>query len=59
MMHWSDKIAMEQTLDKAKEDYINAIYFYEQYHSKQCWLTVENARLEWREIKTKTDNFMQ
>jgi hypothetical protein len=43
---------MEQTLDKAKEDYINAIYFYEQYHSKQCWLTVEKARLEWREIKT-------
>jgi hypothetical protein len=46
---------MEQNLDKAKEDYINTIYFYEQYHAKQCWLTVEKARLEWREIKTKTD----
>ena len=42
-------------LDNAKEDYINAIYFYEQYHSKQCWFTVEQARLEWREIKTKTN----
>jgi histone acetyltransferase (RNA polymerase elongator complex component) len=41
-----EEIAMEHKLDKAKEDYINAIYFYEQYHSKRCWLTVEQARLE-------------
>ena len=50
-----EEIVMEHKLDKAKEDYINAIYFYKQYHSKRCWLTVEQARLEWREIKTKTD----
>jgi hypothetical protein len=50
-----EEIAMEHKLDKDKEDYINAIYFYEQYHSKRCWLTVEKARLEWREIITKMD----
>ena len=51
--YYSRRKLLEHKLDKAKEDYINAIYFYKQYHSKRCWLTVEQARLEWREIKTK------
>ena len=42
---------MERKLGKAQEEFIVAIYFYEQYHSPHCWLTKEKAMQEYGKIK--------
>jgi hypothetical protein len=38
-----EEIALQKKLDQMQGDYIVAIYFYEQYHSSQCWLTIIKA----------------
>ena len=42
---------MERKLCKAQEELIDAIYFYEQYHSPRCWVTKKKAMQEYRKIK--------
>ena len=38
-----EDIALENNYEDATEDYINAIYFHEQYHSPRCCITLEVA----------------
>ena len=47
-----EEIMMERKLGKAQEEFIVAIYFYEQYHSPRCWVTTEKAMQEYGKIKS-------
>jgi hypothetical protein len=43
---------IERKLDKAQGELIDAICFYEQYHSPYCWATKEKAMQEYGKIKS-------
>jgi hypothetical protein len=47
-----EEIMMERKLGKAQEEFIVAIYFYEQYHSPHCWVTKKKAMQEYGKIKS-------
>ena len=49
-----EELVMKKKLDRAKEDYIVAMYFYEQYHSPRCWTTVEKAMAEYNELESES-----
>ena len=49
-----EEIAMERKLDAAMENFIVAIYFWEQYDSPRCWKTVDKATSIYRKLKTPT-----
>ncbi len=49
-----EEIALERKIDQAQSEYIIAIYFYEQYHSKQCWATVEEATNIYQQLPTES-----
>ncbi len=38
-----EEIALQKKLDNTQEEYIIAIYFFEQYHSQWAWMTVKEA----------------
>ena len=38
----------------ATEEYVVAIYFYEQYHSPRCWKSVEEARSTYARLASET-----
>mmetsp|Transcript_9817 Transcript_9817/g.20905 ORF Transcript_9817/g.20905 Transcript_9817/m.20905 type:complete len:211 (-) Transcript_9817:255-887(-) len=38
-----EEIALQKKLDNSQEEYIIAIYFFEQYHSQRAWTTAEEA----------------
>ncbi len=38
-----EEIALQQKLDATQEDYIVAIYFWEQFHSPWCWSNISMA----------------
>jgi hypothetical protein len=46
-------IALQKKLDKMQGDYINAIYFYEQYHSPRCWQAIEDADNNYKKLGSK------
>ena len=52
-----EEIALEHKLDKAKERYIESIYFYEQYHSPRCWSTAEMATREYDKLPSEAQRF--
>ena len=37
-------MVLRKKMDTSKEEYIVAMYFFEQYHSNRCWDTVTKAR---------------
>ena len=37
MKHRKEEIILEKNLENALEDYIDALYLFEKYNSKQCW----------------------
>ena len=39
-----EEIGLRKQYENATEEYVVAIYFYEQYHSPRCWLTVNRER---------------
>ena len=49
------KVAYEKKVAKAGEAFIGASYLWQQYHSPRCWKTVEQARDEFKKLKTKKD----
>ena len=50
-----EEIALEKQYEDATEDYIVAIYFFEQYHSPRCWLTANVANEVYLELKIKSE----
>ena len=49
-----EEIALEKKYEDATKDYIDAIYFLEQYHSPHCWLTLEVAAEFYSDMGSKT-----
>ena len=49
-----EQIKLEKKLTDAQEDYIVAIYFWEQYHSPRCWKTVEIAKMHFKKLNSET-----
>jgi len=45
-----EEIALQKKLDQTQGDYIVAIYFYEQYHSSRCWLTIMKADENYKKL---------
>ena len=39
-----EEIGLRKQYENATEEYVVAIYFYEQYHSPRCWLTEKDAK---------------
>lgn len=48
------EIMMERKLGQAQEEFIIAIYFYEQYHPPHCWAVKEKAIQEYEKTKSGT-----
>ena len=48
-----EEIALQKKLDQMQGDYIVAIYFYEQYHSSRCWLTIMKADENYKKLGSK------
>ena len=40
-------------MEKSKEEYIVAMYFFEHYHSKRCWDTVDKAKDRYKALKSE------
>ena len=49
-----EEVKMRKKLDNAKEDFIVNVYFLEQFTSRRCWRTVEDAKAEYKRIPNKT-----
>ena len=45
-----EEIALQKKLGQTQGDYIVAIYFYEQYHSSWCWLTIIKADENYKKL---------
>ncbi len=45
-----EEIALQKKWDQTQGDYIVAIYFYEQYHSSWCWLTIIKADENYKKL---------
>ena len=45
---------MEEKLTIALENFIVALYFWEQYTSPCCWKSVDEATEEYNKLKSKT-----
>lgn len=48
-----EEIRLRHRLDATREEYIVAIYFWEQYHSPRCWRTAAEARDQFGQLKSK------
>lgn len=49
-----EEIALQEKYKGASNDYIVAIYFFEQFHSPRCWNTVEEAEEFYSELKSES-----
>ena len=49
-----EEIALEKKYENASEDYIVAIYLFEQYDSPRCWLTAEVSERVYSDLNSET-----
>ena len=49
-----EEIALDKKYKDATEEYIVALYFFEQYHSPRCWTCVDTARIFYLKLKSET-----
>ena len=52
--HRKDELLVEHGVNKASEDFIDALYYYEMYCSLACWKTVTMVDCKLRKLKSKT-----
>ena len=51
------EIAKEKILQKATENYIEAVYYKRMYRSDACWKTVRKVSNGVKKLKTKKDKY--
>ena len=51
------EIAKEKILQKATENYIEAVYYNRMYRSDACWKTVREVSNGVKKLKTKKDKY--
>ena len=49
-----EEIMLRKQYANATEEYVVAIYFYEQYHSPWCWKSVEEAESTYARLASET-----
>ena len=54
MKRRKEEIIMEKKLENTLEDYINALYLFKQYNSKQCWRKKVIALENYLGLKSKS-----
>ena len=47
-----EEVARRKKIDAARENFIDAMYLWEQYHSPRCWKTAKQAREEFKKLKS-------
>ena len=49
-----EEIIRTKKLQSAEEDYIDALFSFQQYHSKRCWRTKEIAKIIYAKLKSES-----